>query len=171
MSGFEVFPGYIAPLGVGTIPVEDLLACSGLEILQRAVAGAYPLPSIGARLNYTIVEVEEGRAVFRGLPSARHLNPVGGVHGSWAAAILDSAMACAIQSTLGPGLINTTAEFKINLTRPITVDTGEVRCEGKVISKGRTLATSEGRLFDGKDRLLAFGTQTCAVFQVTGLTR
>ena len=105
----------------------------------------------------------------RGLPGTRHLNPLGGVHGGWAAAILDSALGCCVQTLLAKGEAYTTAEFKVNLTRPITPQTGEVVCEGKVIHKGRTLAVSEATLKDAKGKLLAFGTETCAIFPAGNL--
>ncbi|HHZ08819.1 MAG TPA: PaaI family thioesterase [Rhizobiales bacterium] len=164
MSAVELFPGYLSPLGLGTIPHEELAKYSGLELLQRMIDGMYPAPPIGARLNFGLAEVSEGRAVFRGLPGERHLNPLGGVHGGWAATILDSALACAVQTLLVPGEAYTTVEFKVNLMRPITPKTGEVTCEGRVIQKGRTLAVSEASLRDRDGRMLAFGTETCSIF-------
>jgi uncharacterized protein (TIGR00369 family) len=169
MSEVELFPGCVSPLGLGTIPHEDLAIYTGLELLQRVIDRKYPAPSIGARLNFGLIEVSEGRAVFRGLPGTRHLNPLGGVHGGWAAAILDSALGCCVQTLLGKGEAYTTAEFKVNLTRPITPQTGEVVCEGRVIHKGRTLAVSEATLKDAKGKLLAFGTETCAIFPAGNL--
>lgn len=164
MSEVELYPGYVSPLGLGTIPHEDIEKYTGLELLQRVVDRKYPAPSIGARLNYGLVEVSEGRAVFRGVPGERHLNPLGGVHGGWAATLLDSALACAVQTLLARGEAYTTAEFKVNLTRPITPKTGEVVCEGFVVHKGRTLAVSEAKLLDSNGKLLAFGTETCSIF-------
>ena len=133
MSEVELFPGYVSPLGLGSIPLEDVALYTGLELLQRIIDRKYPAPPIGARMNFALSEVSEGRAVFRGLPSERHLNPLGGVHGGWAATLLDSALACSVQTLLAKGEAYTTAEFKVNLTRPITPKTGEVVCEGKVI--------------------------------------
>jgi uncharacterized protein (TIGR00369 family) len=170
MSEVELFPGYVAPLGLGTIPHEDIVKYTGLELLQRVIDGKYPAPSIGARMNFGLVEVSEGRAVFKGLPGTRHLNPLGGVHGGWAATILDSALGCCVQTMLERGEAYTTAEFKVNLTRPITPRTGEVVCEGRVIHKGRTLAVSEAPLKDTHGKLLAFGTETCSIFPVEKLT-
>lgn len=89
MNEVELFPGYVSPLGLGTIPHEDLAKYTGIELLQRIIDKKYPAPSINARLNFAISEVSEGRAVFRGVPSERHLNPLGGVHGGWAATLLD----------------------------------------------------------------------------------
>ncbi len=169
MSEVELFPGYVSPLGLGTIPHEDLAKYTGLELLQRIVDRKYPAPSINARLNFALTEVSEGRAVFRGLPSERHLNPLGGVHGGWAATILDSALACSVQTLLERGEAYTTAEFKVNLTRPITPKTGEVVCEGRVVHKGKTLAVSEATLKDTNGKLLAFGTETCSIFPVAKL--
>jgi uncharacterized protein (TIGR00369 family) len=169
MKEVELFPGYVSPLGLGTIPHEDLAEYTGIELLQRIVDGKYPAPSINARLNFGISEVSEGRAVFRGVPSERHLNPLGGVHGGWAATILDSALACAVQTLLDKGEAYTTAEFKVNLTRPITPKTGEVVCEGRVVHKGRTLAVSEATLRDKNGKLLAFGTETCSIFPAANL--
>jgi uncharacterized protein (TIGR00369 family) len=169
MSEVELFPGYVSPLGIGSIPLEDVALYTGLELLQRIIDRKYPAPPIGARLNFALSEVSEGRAVFRGLPSERHLNPLGGVHGGWAATLLDSALACSVQTLLAKGEAYTTAEFKVNLTRPITPKTGEVVCEGKVIHKGRTLAVSEATLKDRDGKLLAFGTETCSIFPVANL--
>ncbi|MDP3898061.1 MAG: PaaI family thioesterase [Mesorhizobium sp.] len=169
MSEVELFPGYVSRLGIGTIPRADIAAYSGIDLLQRLIDGLYPAPAIGLRLNYGLTEVSEGRAVFRGLPGARHLNPLGSVHGGWAATILDSALACAVQTLLAKGEAYTTAEFKVNLTRPITTKTGEVVCEGRVVHKGRTLAVSEATLKDRDGKLLAFGTETCAIFPFANL--
>ena len=90
MSEVELFPGHVSPLGLGTIPYEDLAKYSGRELLQRIVDGKYPAPPIAGLLNFALTEVGEGRAVFRGMPGERHLNPLGAVHGGWAATIMDS---------------------------------------------------------------------------------
>jgi uncharacterized protein (TIGR00369 family) len=103
------------------------------------------------------------------MPGERHLNPLGGVHGGWAATLLDSALGCAVHSTLQKGEAYTTAEFKVNLMRPITPNTGEVVCEGRVVHRGRTLAVSEATLKDGNGKLLALGTETCSIFPVANL--
>ncbi|CAN7297013.1 PaaI family thioesterase [Aminobacter sp. LjRoot7] len=169
MSEVELFPGLVSPLGLGTIPHEDVHLFSGAELLQRVVDGLYPAPPIAAVINFGLTEVEAGRAVFRGLPGDRHLNPLGSVHGGWAATLLDSALGCAVHSTLDKGEAYTTVEFKVNLTRPITPKTGEVVCEGRVIHKGRTLAVSEATLKDKDGKLLAFGTETCSIFPVANL--
>lgn len=169
MTAVELFPGYVAQKGIGTIPREDVALYSGIELLQRLIDGHYPAPPIGERLNFGLTEVSEGRAVFRGLPGERHLNPLGSVHGGWAGTIMDSALACAVQTLLAKGEAYTTVEYKVNLTRPITGRTGEVVCEGRVVSKGRTIAVSEATLKDKDGKLLAFGTETCTIFPVANL--
>jgi uncharacterized protein (TIGR00369 family) len=169
MTAVELYPGWISPLGVGVIPHEDLAAMSGLELLQRIVDGKYPAPTMAATLNFALTEVSEGRVVFRGVPGVNHLNPMGGVHGGWAATIMDSSLACCVHTTLARGEAYTTAEFKVNLTRPITPKTGEVVCEGRVVHRGRTLAVSEATLKDKDGKLLAFGTETCSIFPVANL--
>lgn len=169
MTAVEIFPGYVSHRGIGTIPREDVGLYTGLELLQRLIDGHYPVPPIGVRLNFALSEVSEGRAVFRGLPGERHLNPLGSVHGGWAGTIMDSALACAVQTLLAKGEAYTTVEFKVNLTRPITARTGEVVCEGRVVSKGRTIAVSEATLKDRDGKLLAFGTETCTIFPVANL--
>jgi len=169
MSEVELYPGRVSPLGIGTIPHADLLEYSGLELLERMIDGKYPSPPIAATLNFALSEVSEGRAVFHGLPGKQHLNPLGGVHGGWAATLLDSALGCAVQTTLKKGEAYTTAEFKVNLTRPITPRTGDVVCEGRVGHRGKTLAVSEATLKDGNGKLLALGTETCSIFPVANL--
>lgn len=165
----ELFPGCVSRLGLGTIPFEDIAAFSGRELLQRIIDGKYPAPPISAVMNFGLTEVGEGRAVFRGVPNANHLNPLGSVHGGWAATLMDSALACCVQTLLEKGEAYTTVEFKVNLTRPITPRTGEVVCEGRVVQKGKTLAVSEASLKDKDGKILAFGTETCTIFPVANL--
>ena len=98
-------------------------------------------------------------------PGENHLNPAGTVHGGFSATLLDSCMGLAVQSTLEKGIAQTTLEFKISLVRPITPQTGPIRAEGVVLNCGRRVGTAEGRIVDGKGRLLAHGTTTCLIFQ------
>ena len=120
-------------------------------------------------MNFGLVEVDEGRVVFKGMPGARHFNPLGSVHGGWAATVLDSALGCCIHTLLGKGEGYSTVEMKVNYLRPISDKTGIVTCEGKVVNKGRTLAVSEARMMDEKGKLLAIGTETCAIFPIANL--
>ncbi|WP_269931531.1 PaaI family thioesterase [Aminobacter sp. HY435] len=169
MSEVELFPGLVSPLGLGTIPHGDVHLYSGKELLHRVAEGLYPAPPIAAVMNFGLTEVDEGRVVFRGVPNQRHLNPLGTVHGGWAATVLDSALGCAVHATLDKGEAYSTVEFKVNLTRPITPNTGEVVCEGRVIHRGKTIAVSEATLKDSSGKLLAFGTETCSIFPVANL--
>lgn len=166
----EIMPGYPVS-GFGTIPLDALARDGGLKVLQDMMNGLHPAPPIAGVLKFTLTEVDAGRVVFKGLPSAEHLNPLGTVHGGWTATIMDSALGCAVMATLAPGEAYTTAEFKVNLVRPLLPGMGEVTCEGRIIHKGRTLATSEAFLKDRNGKLLAHGTETCAIFPIANLTR
>jgi uncharacterized protein (TIGR00369 family) len=138
---------------------------SGLEFVQGLVDGTLPLNTIAQTLGYEVSEAVSGRVVVTAEPSGSHLNPAGTVHGGLTATLLDSCMGLAIQSTLEKGIGQTTLEFKISLVRPITPDTGPIRAEGIVMSRGRRVGTAEGRVTDGSGRLLAHGTTTCLIFQ------
>lgn len=152
-----------ARLPLSALPLHELMDLDGVEVLRRIAAGTLPAPPFSETTDIWLVEAELGRAVFEGRPSERFLNPIGVVHGGWTAAILDSAMACAVHSTLKPGEGYTTIEFKLNLVRAVMPDAGTVRCEGKVIHRGGRFATSQGRLLDKDGKLLAHGTETCAI--------
>jgi uncharacterized protein (TIGR00369 family) len=151
----------------GLVPAEVAATMSGLELLQGMIAGRFPGPPIMQLFGFRIAEVESGRAVFESVPEFKHYNPLGTVHGGYAATLLDSCMGCAVHSTLPKGVGYTTLEFKVSLIRALTVDTGPVRAEGKTISSGRRVATAEGRLTDARGRLLAHATTTCLVFEAS----
>ncbi len=138
---------------------------SGLQYLRAMLAGELPSPPITALMNMRGIEVEEGRIVFAAEPAEYHYNPIGSVHGGFAATLLDSALGCAVHSTLPAGTGHTTLEIKINYVRQITHQTGEMRCEGKVIHTGGRIATAEGRLTDLTGKLYAHGTTTCMIFR------
>jgi uncharacterized protein (TIGR00369 family) len=158
-------PSPIAHKTYGTVSADDQKKMSGLEFVQGLVTGTLPLNTIARTLGYDVIEAENGRVVVAVDPNADHLNPAGTVHGGLAATLLDSCMGLAIQSTLEQGVGQTTLEFKISLLRPITPETGEIKAEGVVLSRGRRVGTAEGRVTDGKGRLLAHGTTTCLIFQ------
>ncbi len=166
----ELYPGMTAS-GIGTVPLETVARDGGLKAMLDLLAGIHPSPPMAATLKFGLSEVEEGKVVFRGLPSAEHLNPLGTVHGGWAATIMDSALGCAVMTTLKPGEAYTTVEFKVNLVRPLLPGMGEVFCEGRIVHRGRTLATSEAWLKDKNGKLLAHGSETCAIFPIENLTR
>ena len=138
---------------------------SGLEYLQKIVEGNLPRPPIGALMDFELNELSTGRAVFTIEPTEYHYNPIGVVHGGVAAVLLDSAMGCAIHSTLPVGASYTTLEIKVNFIRPMTAQTGRVRCEARVVHAGSRTATAEGRIVDEDGRLYAHGTTTCIIFR------
>ena len=148
----------------GVVPLDVLLSYDGLSFLQAVVTGALPAPPIMQTLGFALAEAEKGRVVFAGTPEFRHYNPIGTVHAGFAATLLDSALACAVHSTLAKGEAYTTLEIKINLVRPITDRTGPVRAEGRVLHRGRTMATAEGDLKDAAGKLYAHATTTCTIF-------
>ena len=137
---------------------------SGLAALTEVFEGRLPPPPIAVTMGFNGVHVEEGKAVFEGEPAEYLYNPIGVVHGGFAMALLDSAMGCAVHSTLAVGERYTSLEVKTNFVRPITLDTGRVRCEGVVIHRGGTIATAEGKLTAvATGKLLAHGTTTCLI--------
>ncbi len=136
---------------------------SGMEYLQKIMAGEFPRPPLSLLLDFALVELGPGRAVFAVEPAEYHYNPIGVVHGGLAATLLDSAMGCAVHSTLPTGAAYTTLEIKVNYTRPMTVETGVVRCEANVVHAGARTATAEGRIIDQNGKLYAHGTTTCLV--------
>jgi uncharacterized protein (TIGR00369 family) len=146
------------------VPTELLLSRDGLSFLQAMIAGAVPPPPMTATLGFRLAEAERGRAVFEGVPEFRHYNPIGTVHGGFAMTLLDSALGCAVFSTTAKGEGWTTLEMKINFVRPLTKDTGPVRAEGRIIHRGRTIATAEGDVRDRAGTLYAHATTTCAIF-------
>jgi uncharacterized protein (TIGR00369 family) len=155
----------IAGKTYGTVSAERREAMSGLEFVQGLVDGTLPLNTIAETLGYDVTEVVSGRVVVTATPNGTHLNPAGTVHGGLAATLLDSCMGLAVQSTLEMGVLQTTLEFKISLVRPITPDTGPIKAEGVVLSRGRRIGTAEGRITDQEGRLLAHGTTTCLIFE------
>jgi len=150
----------------GVVPPETLLSYDGRGFLQAIVDGKLPQPPMCGTLGFHLAAVGDGWAAFEGLPEFRHYNPIGSVHGGFAATLLDSALGCAIFSTMARGETWTTLELKFNLVRPITKDTGTVRAEGRIIHRGRTVATSEGTLKDNAGKLYAHATTTCMIFPV-----
>jgi len=138
---------------------------SGLEYLSKVMTGELPLAGMVRLLGIKLVEVSEGRAVFTVQPDDRHYNGLGIAHGGLAATLLDSALGCAINSTMPPGKIFTTLEMKVNYLRPITSEWGELRCEANVIHVGGRVATAEGSVVDERGKLYAHGTATCMLFR------
>ena len=149
----------------GTIDPREVAHLSGLEFFAAIFEGKVPPPPIGKTLNFWPVEFEHGRAVFEGEPTRDFYNPIGSIHGSYAAALLDSAMSCAVHTTLAAGQAYTTLEYKINLTRGMSDKTGRIRAEGKIVQVGKRIGTAEGRIIDAQGRVLAHGNTTCLIFE------
>ena len=165
----EIYEGMDAPGGFGTIPLAEVERVGGLKALRGSMDGTYPAPPIARAMRFWLRKADEGRVLFAGSPTPDFLNPLGGLHGGWTATIMDSALACAVMTTLAPGEGYTTVEFKVNLTRPVRADGTEVTCEGRLVTRGRTIATSEAFLRDREGRVLAHGTETCAIFPIAKL--
>jgi uncharacterized protein (TIGR00369 family) len=141
-------------------------SASGIDLLQRMVRGELPPPPIAELLGFRLVQVEPGFACFEIEPAEYHYNPIGVVHGGVAGVMLDSAMGCSVHSTLPPNTAYTTLEFKVNLVRAVTKDTGLLRCEGRIVYGGKRAATAEGKLIDRDGKLYAHGTTTCMIFSL-----
>jgi uncharacterized protein (TIGR00369 family) len=142
-----------------------MIAMGGLEAMRAIVDGRIAPPPIAALLGFRLQEIAEGYALFVGEPSERLLNPLGIVHGGYALTLLDSCTGCAAYATLPAGIGYTTVETKVNFVRAITPDVGELRAEGRVVARGRTIITAEGRLTDAEGKLYAHGTSTLLVFR------
>lgn len=138
---------------------------SGLEFLQKIVTRELPPPPFAVLLNFDLVEAGQGHATFAVEPAEYHYNPIGLVHGGLAATLLDSAMGCAVHSTLPAGAGYTTLEIKVNFIRAMSGETGRVRCEAKVVHVGARTATAEGRILDEAGKLYAHGTTTCLILR------
>jgi uncharacterized protein (TIGR00369 family) len=148
----------------GTVSTERQKKMSGLEFVQGLASGLLPLNTFAQTLGYDVVEAESGRVAITLHPTGAHLNPWGTVHGGLTATLLDSCMGLAIQSVLEKGIGSTTLEFKVSLVRAVTLETGQIKAEGEVLNCGRRVGTAQGRVSDGKGRLLAHGTTTCLIF-------
>ncbi len=147
----------------GVASREDIAGLTGLEMLQAIISGELPSPPIGAHMGFHLVEVELGKAVFEGAAGPHLLNPLGGVHGGVALTLIDSAAGCAVHTELPAGTGYTTVETKVNFTRPIPPDGSIVRCEGRVVTRGRQIATAEARLLSLDGKVLAHGTSTLII--------
>jgi uncharacterized protein (TIGR00369 family) len=152
--------------GPGVARPEQVMHLNGLEAMQSMLRGELPYSSIAKTLDFGLVEVEAGRAVFQGRPGPAHQNPMGGIHGGWYATLLDSALGCAVHTLMPVGRSYTTAEIGVNIVKAIGPKVQRVRAEGKVIHCGRQLATAEARLFGPDGTLYAHATTTCLVFEL-----
>jgi uncharacterized protein (TIGR00369 family) len=150
----------------GVTPTQVMASMTGLDFVRGICEGKLPAPPIMQTVEPFDSTAEHGHVVFHSVPGFRHYNPIGSVHGGYAAILLDSAMGLAVQTTLPAGTGYTTLEFKISFIRGMSKDTGVIRTEGKVINAGRRVATAEARITDPDGKLLAHATTTCLVFEL-----
>src|SRR5450432_334378 len=150
----------------GVTPMEVMASMAGVDFVRAILDGTLPAPPIMQTIEPFDATAEPGVVVMHSIPGFRHYNPIGSVHGGYAATLLDSAMGLAVHSMLPAGTGYTTLEFKISFIRGMTEDTGPVRSEGRTLSVGRRTATAEARITDAKGRLLAHATTTCLVFEL-----
>ena len=166
-TGNTVMDDEIAPkIEYGVTPAEVMASMAGVDFVRAIFDGRLPAPPIMQTIEPFDSSVEPGLVVMHSTPGFRHYNPIGSVHGGYAATLLDSAMGLAVHSMLPPGTGYTTLEFKISFVRGMTRDTGPVRSEGRILNVGRRAATAEARITDAKGRLLAHATTTCLVFEI-----
>lgn len=152
--------------GPGVARPDQVAGRNGLELMQAMLRGELPYAPIARTLDFLLVSVDEGRAVFQGRPGPGHLNPMGSVHGGWFATLLDSALGCAVHTCMPAGRGYTTAELSLNLVKGLTPRVPRVRAEGRVLHCGRQLATAEARLVGADGTLYAHATTTCLVFDL-----
>ncbi|MBW7969529.1 PaaI family thioesterase [Bradyrhizobium sp. BR 10289] len=150
----------------GVVPIELITSMSGLDFVRGIFARQLPEPPIMQTVEPFDCTAEPGIVVIHSVPGLRHYNPIGSVHGGYAAILLDSAMGLAVQTTLPAGTGYTTLEFKISFVRGMSEASGTIRTEGRVLNAGRRVATAEARITDTKGRLLAHATTTCLVFGI-----
>ena len=150
----------------GLAQPEDVAGKTGMEVMTAMLDGKLPYPHIADTLDFALIEIEPGKAVFQGTPQLKHYNPLGTVHGGWYATMLDSAVGCAVHTMMPAGRAYTTAELSINIVRAASHKTGPLRAIGTVIHCGRQLATAEGRIVGPDGKLYAHATTTCLVFEV-----
>lgn len=151
-------------LTFGLLVPEIVSSHDGLALLKAMIAGTLPQSPLGETMGVHLIEAEIGRVMFAGQPNPQYRNSFGSMHGGFVATLLDSALGGAISSTLAKGDAWTTLELKVNFVRSLSVDVGLVRAEGRVIHRGRTVATSEGDLKDEAGKLYAHATTTCMIF-------
>ena len=155
-----------AKIEYGVTPTEILASMTGIDFVRAIFDGKLPAPPIMQTIEPFDSTAEPGIVVMHSTPGFRHYNPIGSVHGGYAATLLDSVMGLAVHTMLPPGTGYTTLEFKISFIKGMTEDTGAVRSEGRTLNVGRRTATAEARITDSKGRLLAHATTTCLVFEI-----
>lgn len=149
---------------VGLASPAMLAGKTGLQQMQAMLDGLAPRPPISETMDFLLISVEDGQAVFQGRPQFKHYNPLGGVHGGWFATLLDSALGCAVHTTLPVDRGYTTLEFKVNLVRGLSDKVPLVRAIGQVVHRGRQVTTAEANLIGHDGKLYAHASTTCLLF-------
>jgi uncharacterized protein (TIGR00369 family) len=139
---------------------------TGLQVMQGLLAGELPHAHMAKTLDFMMIEVGPGLAIFQGTPGVQHLNPLGTVHGGWFASLLDSALGCAVHTLMPPGRGYTTADLSVKLVKAITPKVQRVRAIAKVLHCGRQLATAEAQLVGPDGTLYAHASTACLVFEI-----
>jgi uncharacterized protein (TIGR00369 family) len=152
--------------GTGLATPAMLAGKTGLQQMQAMLDGMAPRPPISETLDFVLISVGDGEAVFQGRPQFKHYNPLGSVHGGWFATLLDSALGCSVHTILPAGRGYTTLEFKVNLVRALTDQVPLVRAIGRMVHRGRQVATSEAELVGHDGRLYAHASTTCLLFDL-----
>ena len=155
-----------AGAGAGIARLDQIAGKTGLEQMQAMLRGETPSPHISHTMDFCLVEVAVGHAVFQGTPQLKHYNPLGSVHGGWYATLLDSAVGCAVHTMMPVGRAYTTAQLSVNIVRAASAKSGPLRAIGTVVHCGRQLATAEGRIVDAEGKLYAHASTTCLVFEL-----
>src|SRR5690606_23037366 len=147
----------------GTLSLKQVSELSAQEFFDRIGSGEQPCPPFGHLVDFIPMEWEPGRFVFQGTPDARHYNPLGSIHGGYAATLLDSCMGCAIHTQLKRGQGYTTTDLRMSYVRALTSNAASFRAQGRIVHAGRSIALAEGRIYDVDDRLYAVGSTTCLI--------
>ena len=137
----------------------------GLALLQALVDGKIPAPSIAKVIPMVLVEVEKGRCLFEAIADKNHTNPMGGVHGGFAATVMDSATGCAVHTMLDAGIGYGTVDLNVKMMRPVPVNT-KLYAEGRVVNISKSLGVSEASLKDADGKLYAHSTATLKLFEL-----
>ncbi|HEY9096563.1 MAG TPA: PaaI family thioesterase [Hydrogenophaga sp.] len=152
--------------GPGVASPAQVAGKSGIELMQAMLRGEIPYAPIAKTLDFLVIGIGDGEAIFQGTPGPQHFNPMGSVHGGWFATLLDSALGCAVHTKMAPGQGYTTAELSVNIVKALTPKVQRVRAIGRVIHCGRQLATADARLVGPDGTLYAHATTTCLVFEL-----
>ncbi len=150
----------------GSMSLTDVAQLTPEEFFDGIGNGVYPHPPIGELMDFVPIQWAPGSFIFQGTPGPQHYNPLGTVHGGYAATLLDSCMGCSIHTQLKKGQGYTTLDLRISYIRALTNKTGPIRAEGTVVHLGRSTALAEGKIYDADGRLFATGTTTCMILDM-----